>query len=182
MPFTFRKLDIPDLILIEPRIFDDERGFFAETYKSSDFKKNGISVDFLQDNHSLSQKGVLRGLHFQEAPRAQGKLVRVVKGRVWDVAVDVRRNSPTFMKWISVELSEENNFMFYIPEGFAHGFVSLTDNVHLTYKCSDEYSPEHDSGIRWDDPDLAISWPVDNPLVSVKDAELPYLKDARLFE
>jgi dTDP-4-dehydrorhamnose 3,5-epimerase len=106
----------------------------------------------------------------------------VVKGRVWDIAVDMRRSSPTFLKWVSVELSEENNYMFYIPAGFAHGFVSLTDDVHLTYKCSDEYSPEHDSGIRWDDPDLAIPWPVDRPLVSEKDAELPYLKDVRLFE
>jgi dTDP-4-dehydrorhamnose 3,5-epimerase len=182
MPFIFKKMDIPDVILIEPRIFGDKRGFFAETYKKSEFVENGIAEDFLQDNHSLSQKGVLRGLHFQENPRAQGKLVRVVKGRVWDVAVDVRKSSPTFLKWVSVELSEENNFMFYIPAGFAHGFVSLTDDVHLTYKCTHEYSPEHDGGIRWDDPDLGLPWPVENPLVSDKDAELPYLKDARLFK
>lgn len=182
MPFTFKKQSIPDVILIEPIVFNDERGFFAETYKKSDFTGNGVDVDFFQDNHSLSQKGVLRGLHFQEEPRGQGKLVRVVKGRAWDVAVDVRRSSPTFLKWVSIELSEENNFIFYIPVGFAHGFVSLTDDVHLTYKCTDEYSPEHDSGIRWDDPDLAIPWPVENPLVSDKDAELPYLKNARLFK
>ncbi len=182
MPFTFKKMKIPDVILVEPGIFGDERGFFAETYKKSDFVSYGISDDFLQDNHSLSQKGVLRGLHFQENPRAQGKLVRVVKGKVWDVAVDVRRSSPTFLKWVSVELSEDNNLMLYIPVGFAHGFVSLSDNVHLIYKCTDEYSPEHDSGIRWDDPDLAITWPVENPLVSEKDAGLPSLKDAKLFD
>ena len=181
MPFVFNKCEIHGLVIIEPRAFADDRGFFLESYKKTDFIKNGIAVEFLQDNHSLSSKGVLRGLHYQKPPYTQAKLVRVVKGTAWDVAVDIRKNSPTYKKWIGVELSEENRRMFYIPEGFAHGFLALTDEVHLLYKCSNEYSPTHDAGIIWNDPELAIEWPVDKALLSDKDLVLPYLKDAEVF-
>jgi dTDP-4-dehydrorhamnose 3,5-epimerase len=181
MPFVFNKCEIPGLVIVEPRAFADERGFFLESYKKSDFVKNGIDIEFMQDNHSLSSKGVLRGLHYQKPPYTQAKLVRVIKGTAWDVAVDIRKNSPTYKKWIGVELSGENRKMFYIPEGFAHGFVALTDEVHLMYKCSNEYSPSHDAGIIWNDPELAIEWPVDGPLLSDKDLVLPYLKDAEIL-
>jgi dTDP-4-dehydrorhamnose 3,5-epimerase len=181
MPFVFTPLEISDVILVVPGIFNDERGFFMESYKESDFINNGLNHKFVQDNHSLSKKGVLRGLHYQKNPRAQGKLVRVINGSVLDVAVDIRRNSPTFRKWIAIELSEENNKMLYIPAGFAHGFLSLTDDVHLLYKCTNEYDHELDSGIRWDDPELGINWKIENPIVSEKDRVLPFLKDAVLF-
>lgn len=181
MPFVFNKCEIPGLVIIEPRAFADDRGFFLESYKKSDFVKNGIDIEFLQDNHSLSSKGVLRGLHYQKPPYTQAKLVRVIKGSAWDVAVDIRKNSPTYKKWFGIELSEENRRMFYIPEGFAHGFLALTDDVHLLYKCSNEYSPTHDAGIIWNDPELAIEWPVDKALLSDKDLVLPYLKDAEVF-
>jgi dTDP-4-dehydrorhamnose 3,5-epimerase len=163
------------------KAFGDERGFFLESYKKSDFIANGIDVEFMQDNHSLSAKGVLRGLHYQKSPSTQAKLVRVMSGTAWDVAVDIRKNSPTYKKWIGVELSGDNKRMLYIPEGFAHGFVAMTDNVHLMYKCSNEYSPVHDAGIRWDDPELAIDWRIDKPVLSEKDLKLPYLKDAEVF-
>jgi dTDP-4-dehydrorhamnose 3,5-epimerase len=182
MPFMFTPLDIPDLILVVPRVFPDDRGSFYETFKRSDFEAHGITDNFVQDNHSVSKGGVLRGLHYQLPPMAQGKLVRVTRGRAWDVAVDIRRNSPYFMKWSSVELSEENRQMLYIPAGFAHGFVALTDNVHLLYKCTAEYSARHERGIRWDDPELDISWPVEVPLVSERDEELPLLEKAELFK
>ncbi len=182
MPFNFTKLDIDGLILIEPRVFKDERGFFMESYKDSDFRANGIDCEFLQDNHSLSQKNVIRGLHYQLNPKAQGKLVRVIKGSVWDVAVDIRKSSQTYLKWIGIELTEDNNSMIFIPPGFAHGFIALTDNVHLTYKCTEEYSPEHDTGIRWDDPEIGIEWPATEAIVSEKDKELPYLKEAKIFD
>ncbi len=181
MPFSFLKCEIAGPVIIEPKVFGDNRGFFLESYKKSDFVNNGIDVEFKQDNHSLSSKGVLRGLHFQKPPFAQAKLVKVIKGAVWDVAVDIRKNSPTYKKWIAVELSEDNKKMFFIPEGFAHGFVALTDEVHLTYKCSNEYSPQHDAGIIWNDPELAIKWPLSDPLVSEKDIILPLLKDAGVF-
>jgi len=181
MPFVFNKCEIPGPVIVEPKVFGDERGFFLESYKRSDFVKNGIDVDFLQDNHSLSSKGVLRGLHYQTPPFAQAKLVRVTSGAVWDVAVDIRKNSPTYKQWVAVELSGENRKMFFIPEGFAHGFVALTDNVNLMYKCSSEYSPEHDAGIIWNDPELAVKWPVANPLLSDKDLVLPLLRDAEVF-
>ncbi len=182
MPFEFTKLDIDGLVIVQPRVFADERGFFLETYKNSDFKNSGINVEFGQDNHSYSTKGVLRGLHFQKPPSSQAKLIRVIKGAVWDVAVDMRKNSPTFLKWYGIELSEENNTMFYVPEGFAHGFITLSDKAHLMYKCSKEYDPSTDSGIRWDDPDVGVKWPMDKPLLSPKDEVLPYLKDAYKFD
>ncbi len=177
MPSTFKRLEIDGLILVEPRSFHDERGFFLESFKESEFAAAGITERFVQDNHSLSVKNVIRGLHYQKEPRAQGKLVRVIKGRVWDVAVDIRPGSASYGKWLGVELSEENHLMLYIPPGFAHGFASLSNEVHLLYKCTREYDPALDAGIRWDDPDLAIQWPVGNPLLSPKDRILPLLKD-----
>lgn len=182
MSFNFIKCDIPGLVIIEPRVFEDDRGFFLEAYKKSEFIENGIDTGFCQDNHSLSSKGVIRGLHYQKPPYAQAKLVRVVRGAVWDVAVDIRRDSPTFRKWAAVELSGDNRKMFYIPEGFAHGFAALTDEVHLLYKCSNEYSHLHDAGILWSDPEIDVNWPVINPVLSSKDAGLPLLKNAVVFE
>ena len=177
MPFTFTDGEISGLIIVEPRVFPDDRGFFFESYKQSDFVESGITGPFVQDNHSRSSKGVLRGLHFQHAPHAQGKLVRVTRGRLWDVAVDIRKGSPTFGKWQAVELTEENRLMFYIAPGFAHGFVALEDGTELQYKCTAEYNSRADAGIRWDDPDIGIDWPITDVLVSPKDAKLPFLKD-----
>lgn len=182
MPFTFIHLELKELILIEPKVFFDERGFFLETYKKTEFVKNGIFEDFVQDNHSFSKKGVLRGLHYQLNPMAQGKLVTVIKGKIWDIAVDIRKKSPTFLKWVAVELSEENKNMFYIPAGFAHGFVTLEDNTHVLYKCTNEYSLQHEAGILWCDPEINIKWPIKNPILSKKDASLPLLKDAKIFD
>lgn len=178
MPFTFKRLDIPDVILVEPKLFKDDRGFFAETYKTTDFKTNGIDLDFVQDNHSKSQAGVLRGLHFQNNPKAQGKLVRVMQGSVFDVAVDLRKNSPTYGKWVSAVLSDKNHHMLWVPPGFAHGVLVLEDNTHLLYKVSELYSPEHDRSIRWDDPEIGIEWPMTNPSLSEKDLKAAFLKDS----
>lgn len=164
-------------MLVEPKVYADGRGFFLESYKESEFAAAGIDERFVQDNHSLSRKNVLRGLHFQRVPKAQGKLVRVIKGTVWDVAVDIRKDSPTFKRWHGVELSAENGLMLYIPPGFAHGFVALTDETHLMYKCTEEYDVALDTGIRWNDPDLAVDWPVKEPVLSLKDEELPMLKE-----
>ncbi len=178
MPFEFIKQVIPDVILIKPQIFGDNRGFFMETYKKSDFVKNGINIDFMQDNHSSSTKGVLRGLHYQEAPFAQAKLVRCIKGRIYDVAVDIRKDSPTFAKYVRVELSEENKHMLFIPEGFAHGFVVLSDCAELIYKTSKEYAPQADRGILWNDEDINIDWGFDfEPILSEKDKNQPRLKE-----
>lgn len=183
MPFTFEKTEIPEVILVKPRVFRDERGFFLETYKQSDFINNGINVEvFKQDNHSFSTQGVIRGLHYQLPPMEQGKLVRVIKGKVLDFAVDIRKSSKNFLKWVCRELSEENFYMLWIPPGFAHGFVALSQEVHLVYKCTNEYSPQHEGGIRFDDPDIKIDWKVNHPKISEKDAKLPFLKDAKLFD
>ncbi len=175
MPFTFHPQSISDVILIQPRVFPDDRGLFLETYKQSEFAAAGITTRFVQDNHSRSTRGVVRGLHYQVAPAAQAKLIRVVRGCVWDVAVDIRSASPTFGRWVATELSEDNHHLLYIPEGFAHGFAVLSDMADLEYKVSCEYSPEHERGIAWDDPELAIDWPVDNPIISRRDADLPGL-------
>lgn len=180
MPFTFKPLTIPDVILVEPKVFPDDRGFFCESFKASDFEKANLPAHFVQDNFSFSKKDVIRGLHYQKNPRAQGKLVSVLKGGVWDVAVDIRRESSNFLKWAAVELNDRNHAMLYIPPGFAHGFISLTEDVHLLYKCTNEYDPQADAGIRWNDPDIAIPWPVCNPIVSAKDAALPLLRQAEL--
>lgn len=157
MPFEFEHCDIEGLVVVTPKVFGDNRGFFLETYSKKAFAEGGITAEFVQDNHSKSKRGVLRGLHFQKR-KAQGKLVRVSAGRVLDVAVDLRRHSPTFGKWKSVELSAENKKMFYIPEGFAHGFLTIDDNTEFQYKCTDDYAPEYDSGILWNDPDVNIDW------------------------
>lgn len=177
MPFQFKRLKIPDVILIEPKVFSDERGFFMETYKYSDFAAFGIKEQFVQDNHSRSKKGVLRGLHYQRPPKAQGKLVRVVVGEIFDVAVDIRKGSPWYGKWVGVTLSAENKLMLYIPPGFAHGFCVLSEEAEVVYKVTEEYSPEHDAGILWNDPGIGIQWPVKDPIVSPKDARLPLLRE-----
>lgn len=179
MPFNFKRLEIPEVILIKPKVFADERGFFIEIYKDSDFSDFGIKEKFVQENHSKSvSKGVLRGLHFQTPPRTQAKMVRVIFGSIFDVAVDIRKNSPTFGKWVSAVLSGENKDMLYVPEGFAHGFCTLEENTEVIYKCSEIYSPGHDRGIIWNDPALGINWPVENPVLSEKDKVWPLLKDA----
>ena len=177
MPFTFEATDLPGVVLIKPRIFQDGRGFFLETYKKSIFTAAGIDVDFVQDNHSYSSRGILRGIHFQSTPHAQGKLVRVLNGNVWDLAVDLRSDSPTFKRWIGVELGSEEGTMLYIPPGFGHAFVVLSKTAHFLYKCSAEYAPAADGGVRWNDPDLAIAWPLSEPIVSDKDASLPFLHE-----
>ena len=178
MPFDFKRLDIPDLVLITPRAFQDARGYFMETYKRSEFVDNGLDDDFVQDNFSHSERGVLRGLHFQKAPEAQAKLVKVVRGAIFDVAVDIRRDSPTFGQWQGVSLTGENGQMFYVPAGFAHGFCGLSEEVDFTYKVSAEYAPTLDRGVRWDDPAIGINWPVEIPLLSEKDEVLPLLEAA----
>ncbi|MCQ6254061.1 dTDP-4-dehydrorhamnose 3,5-epimerase [Methanocaldococcus sp.] len=178
MPFKFRRLEIPEVILIEPIVFEDERGFFMETYKYSEFSKFGIKEIFVQDNHSKSKKGVLRGLHYQKNPNAQGKLVRCIRGEIFDVAVDIRKGSPTFGKWVGVILSEENKKMLYIPKGFAHGFCVLSEEAEVIYKCTAEYSPEDDRGIIWNDKDIGIDWPIKNPILSEKDKKHPPLREA----
>jgi dTDP-4-dehydrorhamnose 3,5-epimerase len=178
MPFLFKNLPIPEIILIEPKKYGDARGFFMETYKYSDFARTGIKEYFVQDNYSRSSMGVLRGLHYQKNPNAQGKLVQCIKGRIFDVAVDIRRGSPTFRRWVSAELSEDNNLMLYVPPAFAHGFVVLSESADVVYKCTGEYVPQDDRGIIWNDPDLGITWPVKDPLLSEKDTRHPLLKDA----
>ncbi len=182
MPFEFKQLEIPGPVLIEPGIFLDGRGYFLETYKKSDFVANGIDYEFVQDNHSFSKQGVVRGLHFQLPPVAQGKLVKVVGGKAWDVAVDIRKSSPNYLKWVGVELSDQNHNLFFIPPGFAHGFVVLSEEIHFLYKCTTQYSPEHERGISWDDPQINIQWPVEDPTVSERDKQLPLLKDAETFD
>lgn len=178
MPFEFERLEIPEVISIKPKVFGDERGFFMETYKFSDFAGAGIKEGFVQDNHSKSSRGVLRGLHYQKDPNGQGKLVRCIRGRIFDVAVDIRKNSPTFGRWVGAELSENNNIMLYIPPAFAHGFAVLSESAEIIYKCTKEYSPDDDRGIIWNDPDINITWPISAPVLSRKDAEHPPLAKA----
>jgi dTDP-4-dehydrorhamnose 3,5-epimerase len=168
---------LPDVLLIEPAVFADDRGYFLETYHAARFREAGIDFDFVQDNQSRSYRGVLRGLHYQE-PNAQGKLVRCSLGRLWDVAVDVRAGSPHFGKWFGTELNDENQRMLWIPPGFAHGFCALSDTADLAYKCTALYDAPSDRGIAWDDPDIGIEWPISSPSLSPKDARAPRLKDA----
>ncbi len=177
MPFFFKKTSIEDVILITPKAFKDERGLFFESYKSSEFANFGIDFKFVQDNQSYSTANVIRGIHFQKNPKPQGKIVRCIRGSIFDVAVDLRPNSPTFKKWVGFDLSDENRCMLWIPEGFGHGFSALTSEVEINYKCTNEYFPELDSGIRYDDPELAIDWKISNPVISEKDLKLPWLKD-----
>ncbi|MCK4706054.1 MAG: dTDP-4-dehydrorhamnose 3,5-epimerase [Gammaproteobacteria bacterium] len=174
---------IPDALILEPKIFGDERGFFFESFNKKQFKElTGIDKEFVQDNHSLSSRGVLRGLHYQ-IKQPQGKLVRVVHGEVFDVVVDLRKSSSTFGQWVGVVLSAENKRQFWIPEGFAHGFVVLSDEAEFLYKTTDYYAPEHERCIRWNDADLAIDWQYPNePLVSGKDAQGVLFKKADIFE
>lgn len=178
MPFEFVPQKIRDVILVKPKIFRDNRGYFLETYKKSEFFENGITVEFNQDNHSRSSAHVLRGLHYQAKPYDQAKLVRCTRGRLYDVALDIRPKSETFGKYVKVELSEENKHMLYIPTGFAHGFVVLSEFVELQYKVSGEYAPEADRGIFWADKDLNIDWGINfEPLISEKDMQQPLFKD-----
>jgi len=177
MPFTFKKLDIPEILLVESQSFLDSRGYFLESFKESDYTKNGIHTKFVQDNFSHSKKDVLRGLHFQKPPKSQAKLVFVTRGEIFDVVVDVRKDSHTYGQWIGEILSEKNHKLLYIPKGFAHGFCVLSQEADVFYKTSAEYSSEHESGIIWNDPDINITWPIDKPIISKKDLGLPYLKE-----
>jgi len=178
MSFTFKKLNLSDVMLVEAKSFPDDRGYFKEIFKESSFIENEINTRFVQDNFSHSIKGVLRGLHFQKNPKAQAKLVTVFRGEIFDVVVDVRKDSPTYRKWVSEILSEQNHKLLFIPEGFAHGYCVLSDEADIFYKVNQEYSPEHDSGFIWNDPEVAIKWPMDNPLISNNDLKLPFLKNA----
>jgi dTDP-4-dehydrorhamnose 3,5-epimerase len=162
--------DFEGLFVIQPKCFEDARGYFFESYNENEFKKNGLDVKFVQDNQSLSQKGVLRGMHFQNPPFAQGKLVRVIKGAVLDVVIDIRKKSKTFGKHFSIELNEQNKTMLYIPEGFAHGFLTLENNTIFFYKCTNFYNKASEDCILWNDPALNINWGISNPLVSEKDS------------
>ena len=168
--------DLPGVLIVEPQMFPDARGFFVETYNKEKYRAAGLPLEFVQDNLSYSSRGVLRGLHYQN-PHAQGKLVYVLQGEVWDVAVDIRRDSPHFGHWTAVTLSSDNKKQFYIPPGFAHGFCVLSDTALFAYKCTDLYHPECDAGVRWDDPDIGIAWPVADPILSEKDKRQPLLKD-----
>ncbi len=180
MPFTFTQTELPGVIKIDPKIFPDMRGYFMESFKKSEFIKTGIDFSFNQDNHSFSKSGVIRGLHFQKYPNEQGKLVSVISGEIFDVAVDIRPNSKTFSKWVGVILSEQNGAMLWIPPGFAHGFQALKDS-HVYYKATNEFSKKDDAGIRWNDPTISIKWPIHDPVVSAKDSKLPFLNDLHVL-
>lgn len=177
------KTEIPDVLIIEPKVFGDERGFFFESFNELAWReKTGLAAGFVQDNHSRSGKGVLRGLHYQ-IKRPQGKLVRVIAGEVFDVAVDIRRSSPTFGKWVGVTLSAENKLQLWVPEGFAHGFLVLSDMAEFLYKTTDYYAPEYERSIIWNDPDLAVAWPLEGePVLSAKDAHGKAFREAELFD
>lgn len=180
--FNFIETKIRDLYIIEPTIFGDERGYFMETYSKKDFFKAGLTMEFVQDNESKSRKGVLRGLHFQ-TQKTQGKLVRVTSGAVYDVAVDLRKGSPTYGQWKGVLLTSENKKQFYIPEGFAHGFLVVSDEATFDYKCTNFYAPEYDGGVLWNDPEIGIEWPlegIDKILLSEKDKKQKTLKELDL--
>jgi dTDP-4-dehydrorhamnose 3,5-epimerase len=180
------RTEIPDVLILEPKVFGDARGFFLESYNEQVFREaTGLALEFVQDNHSRSGRGVLRGLHYQ-LKQPQGKLVRVVRGAVFDVAVDVRRSSPTFGKWVGTELSEDNHRQFWVPPGFAHGFVVLSETADFLYKTTDYYAPEHERCIAWNDPEIGITWPLDRlpdalPLLSAKDRAGLVLRDAETF-
>lgn len=178
MKITKTKLD--GVVIIEPDVFGDNRGFFMESWNKKKMEENGLYYDFVQDNHSKSTvKGTLRGIHFQKGDKAQAKLVRCIKGAVLDVAVDLRKNSPTFKQLVDVELSAENKKQLLIPRGFGHGFVTLTDDVEFLYKADNYYAPEADAGIRWNDPEIGVEWGVENPILSEKDKKNPFLKDCK---
>lgn len=179
--FRFIQTDITGLVVVEPNVFTDSRGYFTETYCKKDFEESGIIADFVQDNQSFSRKNVIRGLHFQKK-NPQVKLVRVLSGAVFDVVVDLRPNSKTFGKWFGIELSSQNRLQLYIPEGFAHGFQTLSDGAEFAYKCTRYYAPEDEGGIRWDDPEIGIAWQLEtggSPILSEKDSRLPCFKDVK---
>ncbi len=178
MPFNFLPTRIAEVLVIEPRVFADDRGFFMETYKRSEFATHGIVEQFVQCNQSRSARGILRGLHFQKQPKAQGKLVRAVAGAIFDVAVDLRKGAPTYGQWVGVELSAANNKMLYAPAGFAHGFCVVSAEADIVYMTTDEYAPALESGIAWNDPDLNITWPVTTPRLSERDQKWPRLRNA----
>jgi dTDP-4-dehydrorhamnose 3,5-epimerase len=180
----YKKTTIEGVYIIEPKVFKDARGYFFEAWKKEEFEQHIGKVEFVQDNESKSSYGVLRGLHYQKGDCSQAKLVRVIKGKVLDVAVDIRKSSPTFGKYVMVELSDENKRQFFIPRGFAHGFLVLSDEAIFTYKVDNAYAPQADAGIRWNDPDINIQWPIDPAQVqtSEKDLKQPFLKDAEVFE
>ena len=184
MSFKFQQLEIPEIILVEAQSFGDDRGFFAETYKRSEFAAHGIPQAFVQDNYSFSMRGVLRGLHYQKQPKAQGKLVTALRGQIFDVAVDIRRGSPTYGKWVGRVLGGEKIRLLYIPPGFAHGFYVASETADFVYKCTDYYVLEEERTIRWDDPTLAIDWPFaagTAPLVSARDNAGVAFDDAEVF-
>jgi len=173
--FRFKRLDIPEVIMIEPQLFGDERGFFMESYKRSEFAISGIAESFVQDNHSCSSRGVVRGLHYQNPPAAQAKLVRAVSGEIFDVAVDIRKGSPAYGRWVGVVLSSSNRRMVYIPAGFAHGFQATSEVAEVIYKSSAEYAPRQEAGVLWSDPQIGIQWPLKDAVVSPRDARWPGL-------
>lgn len=177
MPFAFHRLEIPDVVLIEAKPFTDSRGLFAETYKRSEFLRKGISQSFVQDNRSWSRRGVLRGLHFQNSPHAQAKLISTIRGEIFDVAIDIRKGSPSYGRWVAETLSQDNHRLLYVPEGFAHGYLVLSEEADVIYKVSSEYSPENERGIIWNDPRLNIEWPIKDPILSSQDARHPTLAD-----
>lgn len=178
MSCRFVPTEIPDVVIVEPKVIADERGFFMETYKRSEYTAHGIDQIFVQVNYSRSVKGILRGLHYQKNPKAQGKLLRVLYGEIFDVAVDIRQGAPTFGRWVALLLSSENKNMLYVPPGFAHGFCVLSDEAEISYMTTSEYAPEFESGVRWDDPALGIRWPIANPQLSRRDLNWPCLKNA----
>ena len=176
MGIKIKKTELDGVVIIEPDVFNDQRGYFFETYNQNRYQEIGIKSNFVQDNLSFSKKGALRGLHYQR-PHDQAKLVQVIQGKVFDVVVDIRRDSPTLGKWIGQYLSDENKQQIFVPEGFAHGFCVLTDSALFHYKCSDFYAPDCEGGILWSDPEVAIDWPLESPIVSEKDAKFSCLKD-----
>src|SRR3989338_8369319 len=178
MGFKFETLKIPELLLITPELRRDDRGFFVEIYKATDFSAHGIKKSFLQVNHSKSKKGVIRGLHYQLEPSAQAKLLRAIVGEIFDVVVDIRHDSPSYGQWVGVTLKAEDEQLLYIPEGFAHGFCAMTESAELEYFSTDVYSPANEREIIWNDPDIGIQWPVAKPILSKKDSQLPRLKAA----
>jgi len=179
MPFEFTHLPIKDLVLVKPQVFGDNRGGFAETYKYSEFAANGVPERFVQDNWSRSAKDVLRGVHYQVYPKAQGKLMSVARGEIYDVAIDLRDDSPTYLKWYGVNLSDENRLMLYVPPGFGHGFCVLSDSADVTYKVTSEYDPSLEMGFAWNDPAIGIEWPVKSPTLSGRDQQLPPWQEAK---
>ena len=175
---TVEETKLPGVYIITPKAFGDNRGWFMESYSKKDLEEAGITADFVQDNRSFSsKKGIIRGLHFQRSPKTQAKLLSCIRGEIMDVAVDLRKDSPTYKQWVSVVLSAENRKQIYIPKGFAHGFVTLSDDVEIMYKCDEFYAPETDGGIRWNDPDVGVEWGITDPVLSDKDKNHPFLSE-----